>query len=100
MSRLTLLPLSDEERTMTSEEIRSEIREVLVAYAKLTVDISTLSDDADLFAAGMTSFASVNAMLGLEERFDVEFPDSMLNRSAFASIDAIASALEQIQTPA
>jgi acyl carrier protein len=85
---------------MNSEETRSAIREVLAAYAKLPVDLSTLPDDADLFAAGMTSFASVNAMLALEERFDVEFPDAMLSRSAFESVDAIASALEQIETPA
>ncbi len=83
---------------MTPEETRSAIREVLAVHAKLPVDVATLADDADLFAAGMTSFSSVNAMLALEERFDVEFPDSMLNRSAFGSIDAIASALEQIET--
>jgi acyl carrier protein len=44
----------------------------------------------------MTSQASVNVMLGLEDSFDVEFPDSMLNRSSFESVQAIVAALDQL----
>jgi acyl carrier protein len=75
-----------------------EIRAVIKQHARLAVDIDTLPDDADLYEAGMTSHASVNVMLGLEDAFDVEFPDSMLTRSAFESIANIRAALEQIQT--
>ena len=32
---------------------------------------------------------AMRAMLGLEEAFDMEFPDHLLNRKSFASIDAI-----------
>ena len=39
----------------------------------------------------MTSHASVNLMLALEDHFDVEFPDEMLTRSAFESISSIRS---------
>jgi acyl carrier protein len=85
---------------MNPEETRTVIREVLAAHAKLPVDVATLSDDADLAAAGMTSFASVNVMLGLEDAFDIEFPDTMLNRDAFKSIDAMAAAVETIASPA
>lgn len=41
----------------------------------------------------MTSHASVNLMLALEDEFDIEFPDEMLTRSAFESISSIESAL-------
>jgi acyl carrier protein len=44
----------------------------------------------------MTSHASVQVMLALEEAFDVEFPDSMLTRSVFGSIASISAALEQL----
>jgi acyl carrier protein len=74
-----------------------EIRAVIKQHARLAADIDTLSDDADLYEAGMTSHASVNVMLGLEDAFDVEFPDSMLTRSAFESIAAIRDALTAIQ---
>jgi acyl carrier protein len=35
-------------------------------------------------------------MLGLEEAFDVEFPERVLNRKTFASIAAIAAAIDEI----
>jgi acyl carrier protein len=48
----------------------------------------------------MTSHASVNVMLGLEDHFDIEFPDHMLTRSVFESIGAIASALQELHSEA
>ena len=45
----------------------------------------------------MTSHASVNVMLALEDAFDLEFPDRMLKRSVFESIDAISVALTELQ---
>ncbi|HET9073899.1 MAG TPA: acyl carrier protein [Solirubrobacteraceae bacterium] len=85
---------------MDTEQIRAKIREVLAAHAKLPVDVRTLADDADLFAAGMTSFSSVNVMLALEDAFDVEFPDDMLNRRVFENVDAITQAVTSIAAPA
>ena len=38
----------------------------------------------------MSSHASVNVMLALEDAFDIEFPDRMLKRSVFESIAGIA----------
>ena len=57
-----------------------EIREIVGEHGRLPVDADALADDADLYEAGMTSHASVNVMLALEDDFDVEFPDRMLKR--------------------
>ena len=65
------------------------IREVLTEHARLAVDASTIDEHADLFAAGMTSHASVNVMLALEDAFDFEFSEKMLKKSTFESIGAI-----------
>ena len=73
-----------------------QIRAILAEHARLPVDPSTLSDDDDLFQAGMTSHASVNVMLALEDAFDLEFPDEMLRRSSFESIGAIRAAVERL----
>jgi acyl carrier protein len=78
------------------EDIRSIIRD----HARLPVDVDGLVVDADLYQAGMTSHASVNVMLALEDRFDIEFPDHMLKRSVFESIAAIADALGELQVSA
>ena len=83
-----------------TDPTRSQIRQVLADHARLPVDVDAVSDHADLFQAGMTSHASVNVMLALEDSFDIEFPDSMLKRSVFESIDAIAVAIDQLTVPA
>jgi acyl carrier protein len=76
-----------------TEQIRCILRE----NARLSTDIDSLSDNADLYQAGMTSHASVNVMLALEDAFDVEFPDSMLKRSVFESVSAIEMAVSELQ---
>ena len=73
-----------------------EIRKVIKEHGRLPVDVDTHPDDADLFGAGMTSHASVNVMLGLEDAFDIEFPDHMLKRSSFESVASIRAALEEL----
>jgi acyl carrier protein len=80
-----------------TDETDAAIREVLAEHARLPVDPATLQSDDDLFQAGMSSHASVNVMLALEDRFDIEFPDAMLKRSAFESVDAIAEAVNQLR---
>jgi len=80
----------------STEQADTDIRAVLRDHGRLAQDIATLAPDADLYQAGMTSHASVNVMLALEGKFDVEFPDRMLKRSVFASVDAIRSALAEL----
>jgi acyl carrier protein len=76
------------------------VREIVKEHGRLAVDVETLADDASLYEAGMTSHASVNVMLALEDTFDVEFPDEMLKRSVFESVASISSALAQLETQA
>lgn len=80
--------------------MNDEIRQIIAQHGRLPIDVSTLSDDTDLYQAGMTSHASVNVMLALEDHFDVEFPDSMLKRSVFESVSAIAAALGSLRAGA
>ncbi len=76
------------------------IRAVIGQYAKLSTDAGALADADDLYAAGMTSHASVNLMLALENEFDIEFPDRMLRRSVFESVASIRSALLELTAEA
>lgn len=69
------------------------IRSVLAECGGLAVDAETLAVDDDLYAAGLTSHGCVGLMLGLEEQFDVEFPEKLLNRRTFESIAAIRDAV-------
>ena len=80
--------------------MNEQIRKILSEHAQLSVDIDSLDDDADLYQAGMSSHASVNVMIALEDTFDVEFLDSMLKRSVFESIASISAALDEIRAVA
>jgi acyl carrier protein len=73
-----------------------KIRHIIKDHARLAIDFGTVTDDTDLYEAGMTSHASVNVMLALEDAFDLEFPDRLLKRNVFESIAAIQTAIQDI----
>ena len=79
-----------------SSVVQARVRAVLKGTDFLQADVDTLADDADLYAAGLNSHATVNLMLSLEEAFDVELPDRLLKRKTFSSLVAIAEALVEI----
>jgi acyl carrier protein len=80
--------------------VSAAVREIVREHGRLAVDVDALSDDASLYQAGMTSHASVNVMLALEDAFDVEFPDEMLKRSVFETVANIAGALRALDVEA
>ena len=73
-----------------------KIRSILAEHGRFPVDVASIGDDEDLFDAGMTSHASVNVMLALEDEFDLEFPEVMLRKSTFESVSAIRAALVEL----
>lgn len=74
----------------------ARIRGILREHGRLAEDVAKLTDQSDLFEAGLTSHASVNLMLALEEHFQVEFPERMLQRRTFVSIAAIRSCVDEL----
>ncbi|MEZ0308391.1 MAG: acyl carrier protein [Ramlibacter sp.] len=81
---------------MSGEETESVIRSVLRDHGRLNRDAALLDAGADLYQSGMTSHASVNVMLALEGAFDIEFPDHMLKRNVFSSIESIRRAVGEL----
>ena len=79
-----------------SDEVTVAIRDTIREYGRLACDVSELTDSCSLYDAGLTSQGSVTLMLALEERFDIEFPDNLLNRKSFASIAAIEKTVGMI----
>ena len=82
---------------MEKTSFENEIRKVIGEHARLPVDVSKILDSDDLYDLGMTSHSSVMLMLGLENAFGVEFPDTLLTRDVFSSVDAIAAAIGRLQ---
>ena len=78
---------------MTTNET---IRQVVADHGRLAVPIESLADGDDLFAAGMTSHASINVMLAPEDAFDFEFPEKMLKKSTFESVAAMSAGVTEL----
>lgn len=78
--------------------MKAKIREIIARTVELPGGMDGIGDTSDLYEAGMTSFGSVQLMLALEEAFDIEFPERMLNRRLFSSVSTIAAALDELVT--
>jgi acyl carrier protein len=73
-----------------------KVRDILAQHGRLSSPIDQLQDTSDLYNAGLTSLATVGLMLALEEQFNIEFPDNMLSRKTFASIEFIVDAVQKL----
>jgi acyl carrier protein len=76
--------------------MQERIRDVLAAHGRMAVDPRDVDGNADLYELGLTSHASVNVMLALEDEFDIEFPDEVLKKSTFASVSNIQQVVEDL----
>ena len=73
--------------------VTDSIREVLASAVNLTVDVADLGDDDNLYLVGLTSHGVVNVLVELEDRLEIELPDSLLQRDTFSSISALRDAV-------
>lgn len=73
--------------------MKDQIRAILDEVGGLACPASDVGDRDDLFVKGLSSFATVGVMLAIEDEFEVSFPDSLLVRATFTSIDALATAI-------
>ncbi|MFZ0715570.1 acyl carrier protein [Mycobacterium sp.] len=76
--------------------MQDQIRDVLATHGRMAIDPHQVDAQADLYELGLTSHASVDVMLALEEEFDIEFPDEVLKKSTFESVHNIAQVIESL----
>ncbi|MGJ0118233.1 acyl carrier protein [Williamsia sp. MIQD14] len=76
--------------------MQDQIRRILVSHGKMSVDAMSVDSSVDLYELGLTSHASVNVMLALEDEFDIEFPDTDLKKSTFATVDSLAAVVGRL----
>jgi acyl carrier protein len=76
--------------------VQDRIRRIVADHGRLSVDVEQLRDDSSLYQAGLTSHASVNLMLAIEESFGIEFPERLLRRRTFESLASIAGAVAEL----
>ncbi len=89
--------MSPTESQAVQLQTKERIRQIVREHAGLGTAFEKVDSSTDLYRAGLTSYASVVLMIALENEFDLEFPDAMLSRNVFESIDSIAAAIESLQ---
>lgn len=78
------------------DEIESAIREILTERGQVPLDARAIDSTQSLYDAGLTSHATVKVMLAIEDHFDIEFPDELLQRSVFDRIANITEAVVKL----
>lgn len=90
------LPLTlgapSQDRPMYMDQIRTIVEE----HARLSTPMAEVAETSDLYAAGLTSTTTVHLMLALEDHFQIEFPDQMLGRKTFESIQSMSEAISKL----
>ena len=80
----------------TENSIHHRLQKLLGDLGTLECDAAQLTPETDLYATGLTSLASVDLMLAIEQDFGFLFPDDLLNRRTFGSIGAIAAVIRRL----
>lgn len=86
----------DERMSDRMHDVENRVRVAVAEVVGGRIDADRIGESDDLFAAGVTSHQTVQIMLALEDEFDVEFPDTMLTRSTFTSIDSMVRAVGEL----
>jgi acyl carrier protein len=77
--------------------MKTALRRILAESGRLDTPVDSLDDQSDLYAAGLSSLATVHVMLAIEDEFDIEIPDRLLTRRLFQTIDSLASMINEVQ---
>jgi acyl carrier protein len=100
MKQKLLGPLQHTVSRVTILIMYERIRKTLASHGRLAVDPMSVDSNADLYEQGLTSHASVNVMIGLEDEFGIEFPAEALTKSTFSSIERIAEVISTVSASA
>lgn len=78
--------------------MENRIRQILAQCGRLSIPAQGLGVEDNLYDAGLSSLATVNVMLAIEEAFDVEFPDHLLTRRSFESIASLEGVVSSLKS--
>lgn len=81
---------------MSTSPSEAAVREALSQHGRLSTPADELGVDDNLYQAGLTSHASVNVMMAIEDRYEIEFPEHLLKRSTFETIANLRDALDSV----
>ena len=84
------------------EDLKAQIKESVVRSLRLTIVPADIPDDSALFGSGLglDSIDALELVLELERRYGLKITDERMGKRVFASVNAIAAAIEELRAPA
>jgi len=76
------------------EKIESEVRDIIMENAELTVPIDQVGNEDDLMSLGMDSINSIKVIVAIEQEYGFEFNDDDLNFENFRNIRKLVLYIE------
>ena len=83
---------------MTVMAVPPAFQEILRPYLPFA-DSGVLEDSSDLGSLGLDSMSIVALLGDIEDRYDLELPDDILNESTFATVGSLWQALALLLPP-
>ena len=81
---------------MDRENLRSEVKELIVSGLRLSIAPTEIADEGSIFGddaggegLGLDSIDALELVVLVEERFHVSVPDEEVGKRAFASVSAL-----------
>lgn len=74
-------------------EIDQQICEIVADNSALSLDDVTAA--ANLFDAGLSSLECVRILLAVEDEFNIELPEDVINRELFSNVANLRAAVDQ-----
>lgn len=72
-----------------------DVLQIVVQHGRIP-NSEALTPTTNLYEAGLSSLTTVHLLLAIEDHFDVEFPERLLARRTFESVQSIAEAVEEL----
>jgi acyl carrier protein len=80
---------------MTSSEIPNSFHKILVPHLPFAAGDDLAATD-DLTSLGLDSMGVVALLVDLEQEYDVELPDDILNEATFATVGSLWAAVSKV----
>lgn len=78
-------------RVNVQDDFRTILSRIIPAH------LAQADDKADLFEHGLTSFMATQVLMGLEEAYDITFPDELMRRDTFSTIDRMRRVVAELK---
>jgi acyl carrier protein len=74
-----------------------QLETIVRRYLVLVPEGQDVPRETELSALGLDSMSALTLLLELEERFDISFPDSLLNASTFRSARSLENVIQMLR---